>query len=594
MTRRGPSRSPRFDDRIALNFHLQAFRQGARLVRLDRLLLVGMRRAAAGLRPALQAALIVVCGAAVAPHGVAAADAASAAAAIDPAVVLDLANDDSDVKIAAIGRLVATGKPQALAILQALNDGTASTGDGGKRVLIEADGKLQDAVTGAALAPAPADLDAIVINNRIRGVLTSALATLKLGSPDRAVRLAAAKDLQGADSEALLPAIEHATDVEADPEVKSLLALAQASIAVGSQDPAVRLRAVQAMAGTDSAQVREMLATMTTRQKDGSYPEADEKVRAAALASLGHINARLKKYELLAGLFSGVSLGSVLLLVALGLAITYGLMGIINMAHGEFLMIGAYTTFVVQNLFRSLAPAWFNGYVLAAIPAAFIVSAIVGMLLERGVLRFLYGRPLETLLTTWGISLLLIQACRTLFGPQNVEVENPSWMSGGMPLAGGAVIPYNRIVIIAFALIVLFLVWLLLTRTRMGLFVRAVTQNRAMASCTGVPTHRIDMLTFGLGSGVAGLGGVALSQLGNVGPELGQGYIVDSFMVVVLGGVGQLAGTVIAALGLGSVAKFLEPFSGPVLAKIAVLVAIIVFIQKRPQGLFALKGRSAD
>ncbi|HUN91421.1 MAG TPA: urea ABC transporter permease subunit UrtB [Burkholderiaceae bacterium] len=520
--------------------------------------------------------------------------AAPAQAALDPAVVQGLAADDSDAKVAAIGRIVASGDPRALVVLQALGDDAAYTVEGGKRVAIEVGGALQDAVTGAAIDPVPADKDSIVINNRIRGVLSGALAALKLGSTDRAVRLAAARDLQGADSEELLPTIERALAAETDAEIRSKLLVAQATIAVGSQDPAVRLRAVQAMALTDNPQVRQMLASMTTKQKDGSYAEADERVRAAAVAALGEINGRLRKYELLAGLFSGVSLGSVLLLAALGLAITYGLMGIINMAHGEFLMIGAYTTFVVQNLFRSLAPGWFGGYVLAAIPAAFLVSAIVGMLLERGVLRWLYGRPLETLLTTWGVSLLLIQACRSLFGPQNVEVENPGWMSGGIELAGGAVIPYNRIIIIGFAAIVVLLVWLLLTRTRMGLFVRGVTQNRSMASCTGVATHRIDMLTFGLGSGVAGLGGVALSQLGNVGPDLGQGYIVDSFMVVVLGGVGQLAGTIIAALGLGSVAKFLEPFSGAVLAKIFVLVAIILFIQKRPQGLFALKGRSAE
>jgi urea transport system permease protein len=231
---------------------------------------------------------------------------------------------------------------------------------------------------------------------------------------------------------------------------------------------------------------------------------------------------------------------------------------------------------------------------VAALPVAFAVTAVIGMALERGVLRWLYGRPLETLLTTWGVSLLLIQASRTIFGAQNVEVENPSWLSGGFVLGGGYVLQFNRIVIVLFALAVLAAVWLVINRTRMGLYVRGVTQNRAMASCTGVPTNRVDMLTFGLGSGVAGLGGVALSQIGNVGPDLGQSYIVDSFMVVVLGGVGQLAGTVIAAFGLGSIAKFLEPWSGAVLAKIMVLVLIILFIQKRPQGLFALKGRSAE
>jgi urea transport system permease protein len=284
----------------------------------------------------------------------------------------------------------------------------------------------------------------------------------------------------------------------------------------------------------------------------------------------------------------------VLLLAALGLAITFGLMGIINMAHGEMLMIGAYTTYVVQLLFRNYFPGAFDAYVIAAVPAAFLVSALVGIALERSVIRHLYGRPLETLLTTWGISLILIQLARTIFGAQNVEVENPAWMSGGFALGGDVVLPYNRVVIVLFAAFVVVLVWLFLARTRLGLYVRAVTQNRKMADCMGIPTPRVDWLTFGLGSGIAGLGGVALSQIGNVGPDLGQSYIVDSFMVVVLGGVGQLAGTVIAALGLGEINKFLEPFTGAVLGKIIVLVFIILFIQKRPQGLFAMKGRAVE
>jgi urea transport system permease protein len=290
--------------------------------------------------------------------------------------------------------------------------------------------------------------------------------------------------------------------------------------------------------------------------------------------------------------FSGVSLGSVLLLAALGLAITFGLMGIINMAHGEMLMLGAYATYLVQLAFRSYLPQHIDWYLAAAVPAGFLTAALVGMVLERSVIRYLYGRPLETLLATWGISLILIQLVRQLFGAQNVEVANPSWMSGGMILSSGLVLPYNRIVIIVFAVIVVLLVWLLMNRTRLGLFVRAVTQNRTMADCVGVATGKIDTLTFGLGCGIAGLGGVALSQIGNVGPELGQSYIVDSFMVVVLGGVGQLAGTIIAATGLGVVNKFLEPYAGAVLGKILVLVFIIIFIQRRPQGLFAMKGRS--
>jgi len=286
-----------------------------------------------------------------------------------------------------------------------------------------------------------------------------------------------------------------------------------------------------------------------------------------------------------------VSLGSILMLAALGLAITYGLMGVINMAHGELIMIGAYTAYVVQNAFRQLG--LFEWYLLAAVPAAFAAAALVGMLLERAVIRWLYGRPLETLLATWGISLVLIQCVRTLFGAQNVLVENPAWMSGGIAALSNLVLPWNRIAIIVFAALVLAAIGLLLARTRLGLYVRGVTQNREMASCVGVPTARVDTLAFGLGAGIAGLAGCALSQLGNVGPDLGQGYIVDSFMVVVFGGVGQLAGTVYAALVLGFGNKFLEASSGAVIAKIVVLVFIIVFIQHRPQGLFALKGRAA-
>jgi urea transport system permease protein len=322
--------------------------------------------------------------------------------------------------------------------------------------------------------------------------------------------------------------------------------------------------------------------------------EADEDVVRAARASLKAVEARLARGQFVGLLFSGVSLGSILLLAALGLAITYGLMGVINMAHGELIMIGAYTTYVAQNLFRAHLPGAFDWYLVLAVPASFAVSALVGMALERSVIRWLYGRPLETLLATWGISLVLIQGVRTLFGAQNVQVENPSFMSGGIEIFTGIVLPWSRVMIIAFAALVLAAIGLLLARTRLGLFVRGVTQNRAMAACVGVPTARVDTWAFGLGSGLAGLAGCALSQIGNVGPDLGQSYIVDSFMVVVLGGVGQLAGTVYAAMGLGFANKFLESWSGAVLAKIAVLVFIIVFIQKRPQGLFAMKGRAVE
>ena len=292
--------------------------------------------------------------------------------------------------------------------------------------------------------------------------------------------------------------------------------------------------------------------------------------------------------------FSGLSLGSILLLGALGLAITYGVMGIINMAHGELLMVGAYSAYAMQSLFRTYFPSAIDWYLPAAIPLAFFAAALVGVIMERTVIRWLYGRTLETLLATWGLSLILIQAARVLFGAQNVEVANPSWMSGGIELMPNLLLPWNRIIIVGFALFVLSLVWVLMNKTRLGMFVRAVTQNRAMAGCVGVPTSRIDTLAFALGAGIAGLGGLALSQISNVGPDMGQGYIVDAFMVVVLGGVGQLAGAVWAALGLGVFTKLLEGWAGAVVAKIVVLVFIIVFIQKRPQGLFALKGRFVE
>jgi len=322
--------------------------------------------------------------------------------------------------------------------------------------------------------------------------------------------------------------------------------------------------------------------------------EEDLSVKSQLQASIKDIKAALVWGERIGTLFTGLSLGSILLLVALGLAITYGLMGVINMAHGELMMIGAYATDSVQVAFRTYWPSGFDYYLAAALPAAFLSAALVGAVLEKLILRHLYGRPLETLLATWGISLALMQGVRSLYGAQNVAVENPSWMSGGVELLSNLTLPWNRMMIILFAFFVLIFMALLISRTRLGLFVRGVTQNRPMASCMGINTARIDTYAFSLGSGIAGLAGCALSQIGNVGPDLGQGYIVDAFMVVVLGGVGQLMGTVYAALGLGVLNKLLEGLTGAVLAKIAVLVLIIIFIQKRPQGLFALKGRSAE
>jgi urea transport system permease protein len=356
---------------------------------------------------------------------------------------------------------------------------------------------------------------------------------------------------------------------------------------LGSTDKAKRLEAASLLAASKNPNTKTVLI-----ERLGT--EADADVKVALQAALAKVEASLEWGNKLGAIFSGISLGSILLLVALGLAITYGLMGVINMAHGELMMIGAYATYVVQGLFQKYLPGAFDWYLLAAVPVAFMASALMGAALERSVIRFLYGRPLETLLATWGISLMLQQLVRSIFGAQNVGVENPVWMSGGVQVLGNLSLPYNRLVIIVFAVAVLLGVAWLISKTRLGLFVRGVTQNRPIASCMGVNTARVDTYAFALGSGIAGLAGCALSQVGNVGPDLGQGYIVDSFMVVVLGGVGQLAGTVYAALGLGILNKFLEGWTGAVLAKIAVLVFIIIFIQKRPQGIFAMKGRSAE
>ncbi len=508
-------------------------------------------------------------------------------AALDGAVVQQLAAQDTDQKIAAIQQLALSADPEAARLLQALaNDNLLLAGN----KLIRMDGqRVFDAATAVEIAPVPASTESLVINNRVRGELATALAVLKLFVPSRDERLAAAKALEDNVDPVFIPVLERALAQEQDPDVKQMVAQAYALMALKSPDPAQRLAAVKTLGESGNPNLKIQFVALTSPAN-----EADEQVRLAAQVALRTLETRLAWGENISRIFSGLSLGSVLLLAALGLAITYGVMGIINMAHGELLMIGAYATYSVQNIFRSYFPGSLDWYVLAAIPAAFFSAALVGVVMERTVIRWLYGRPLETLLATWGLSLILIQAARVIFGPQNMEVANPSWMSGGVELISNVVLPWNRLVIIGFALFVLGLMWVLLNRTRLGLFVRAVTQNRTMAGCVGVPTGRIDTLAFGLGAGIAGLGGVALSQIANVGPDMGQGYIVDSFMVVVLGGVGQLAGAVWAALGLGVVTKFIEGWAGAVIAKIVVLVFIIIIIQKRPQGLFALKGRSVD
>jgi len=514
--------------------------------------------------------------------------AASPALAIDKSAVEKLAFGEAEERTAAIAALVAEADPRAVPLLESLSEGEMQSvdGKGGKRVLIVKGGQATDAVTGEKVDPVPEGAEDVVANNRLRREIEGALAAFKLLSPDRAARLAAAKQLAGGADASMLGLVKKALEKETDADIKPLLELTAASMEMKGGDKSARIAAIRRLGDSSSPNSRTLLAEAVT--------DTDEDIRIEAQKSLRAVQGRLAWGERAGLLFAGISLGSILLLAALGLAITYGLMGVINMAHGELMMIGAYATYVIQNLFRSHLPGAFDWYLVAAVPVAFAASALVGMALERSVIRFLYGRPLETLLATWGISLMLIQAVRTLFGAQNVQVENPAFMSGGIQAFAGVVFPWSRVYVIVFAALVLFSIYLLLTRTRLGLFVRGVTQNRAMASCVGVPTARVDTWAFGLGSGIAGLAGCALSQLGNVGPDLGQGYIVDSFMVVVFGGVGQLAGTVYAALTLGFANKFLEAMSGAVIAKIVVLVFIIFFIQRRPQGLFAVKGRAVE
>lgn len=485
--------------------------------------------------------------------------------------------------------------PRSLTAVEALLDQRLRVDESGEVYLVEASsGALVDVLTGIG---APVSLDAVRaprLNNRVRRSATALRSQLRLASPDPALRLAAANELRSRPSDAMAEPIRQALALEREPEVRSALEVVLAQVDLRSGDRERRLAAIALIGSLGDRALRAELEPILATDATGVPLEADAEVRAAAGRARDQIENRILFVDTAANFFYGLSLASVLLLAALGLAITFGLMGVINMAHGEMLMLGAYTTYGVLRLFERHAPDWIGLYLLAAVPSAFVVCALVGMALERSVIRFLYGRPLETLLATWGISLILIQTVRTIFGAQNVEVANPSWLSGGYEVLRGVVLPWSRIAIVLFAASMVLAVHLVLQRTRLGLTVRAVTQNRGMAAGLGIATSRVDMVTFGLGSGIAGLGGVALSQIGNVGPDLGQSYIVDSFMVVVLGGVGKVVGTVVAALGLGLLNKFLEPVAGAVLGKIFVLGFLILFIQRRPQGIFALKGRAAE
>ncbi|MCB1382653.1 MAG: urea ABC transporter permease subunit UrtB [Notoacmeibacter sp.] len=492
---------------------------------------------------------------------------------------------------AVIDGLAALGDPRAARALNALSDGELVVRGSDNGVFIvrgTADpATLIDPLTGEPAGAEPqAALTKVKIKNSLRRDIRDAVGALTLAAKDPAVRMRAAETLIANPDPSALESIEAALAAETDAAVRARMETARAAaILLSDRDAAAKAEAIDAVAAIGSRDAMGLLTQFSA--------SAGGELKARADAAITRIKDRLALWNVGQNALYGLSLGSVLLLAAIGLAITFGVMGVINMAHGELVMIGAYTTFVVQEVIRNSAPWLLDWSLLIALPLAFLVSGAVGLVMERGIIRFLYGRPLETLLATWGVSLILQQAVRTIFGPTNREVANPSFMSGAVSI-GEMSMTWNRLYIIVFALAVFAVLLWAINKTSLGLKMRAVTQNRRMASAMGIRTPWVDAMTFALGSGVAGLAGVALSQIDNVSPNLGQGYIIDSFMVVVFGGVGNLWGTLVGALSLGIVNKFLEPYAGAVLGKILVLVFIIIFIQKRPRGLFALKGRSVE
>jgi urea transport system permease protein len=524
------------------------------------------------------------------------ASAAGATTSLTAADLAPLAGDDFDAKSAALGALAlrAAQDPHASRLLQALAKDNVFANDA-NRVLIGDGDNYRDPLTDQAVSADEAgNAQQITLPNVLRARVDGMASASRLSATDPAQRRAAIDAMLRNPDPGAAAQVDAALAAEKDPALHAKLETLWAMTALHDPSADRRLRAVQLIAAEGRIGGLEMLRPLTLKSAAGVYAETDPRVRAAAQDGIDRLASMQRRADIAGDVFAGLSLGSVLLLAALGLAITYGLIGVINMAHGEFLMIGAYATYVVQNLFIKYVPNAVGWYPVVAVPMSFLAAALVGVVIERLIIRHLYGRPLETLLTTFGISLLLMQGTRMLFGAQNVQVANPNWMSGGIAILPGLTLPYNRLVILAFSVAVIVLAWTVLNRTRLGLYIRAVTQNRRMAACVGVRTARVDCYAFAFGAGIAGLGGCALSQIGNVGPDLGQTYIIDSFMSVVLGGVGQLAGTVIGAFGLGIVSKAIEPFWGAVLAKIFVLMLVVLFIQKRPQGLFALKGRSAE
>ncbi len=508
---------------------------------------------------------------------------AARAQGLDQAMQRFAADSFGDTE-AAVAAVVASGAPHAAAILEALAD---------RRLLVTADkkviyrdtaGKTFDAATGAEAAGTG---EPVRLNNRLRGVVAAAVGSLTLMAPDPARRLQAANSIFRSRDATALSGLEAALAKEADPKVRKAFAEARAAILITGKDTseADKVQAAQVLSGRTTPDGLALLRQVATGAAGPLKVLVDQ--------GIADIERQQQIISAARTLWFGLSLGSVLLLAAIGLAITFGVMGVINMAHGEMVMIGAYTTFVVQEVIRDHAPHLFDWSLPIAVPLAFLVAGAVGVAIERGVIRFLYGRPLETLLATFGVSLILQQAVRTWFGPTNREVGAPSYMTGSFDLMG-LEITYGRLWILVFTLAVFAALLLVLKATPLGLQMRAVTQNRRMAASMGIRTRFVDAMTFGLGSGIAGIAGVALSQIDNVSPNLGQSYIIDSFMVVVFGGVGNLWGTLLGAFGLGIANKILEPWAGAVLGKIVILVLIILFIQKRPRGLFALKGRAVE
>ena len=518
--------------------------------------------------------------------------------------LVDLAGDDGDKREAAVTVLGKTGDPRWLAFLGALRDGNVYARPSGKTVEIVVGGarstqgdkdviEIHNAYERRPLGVVPvADLTEVSADRRLRIAIKPFLEAdetrTQFGDADPAVRAGAALKLANHGDPAAIPVLEEALKKERVARVRQALEEAIGLLRLGSADAPTRILAAQALGGLHSGNALPALQRLAA---DASLTETERETARGAIRRIERWGILVTTLETL---FQGASLASILLLMALGLAIVFGLMGVINMAHGELMALGAYSTFVVQNTFRAHWPGQFDAYFLVALPVSFLVAAAVGLVLERGVIRHLYGRPLETLLLTWGASLIIQQGLRLWFGAANVDVASPTWLSGGLPLMVGLTLPWNRIFIIALATAAVLGMYVILFRTGAGLRIRAVTQNRGMAACLGVRAGTVDATTFALGAGLAGLAGCALTQIGNVGPSLGQNYIVDSFMVVVTGGVGKLAGTILAAAGIGGLNKGIEPALGAVFAKVAILIGVILFLQRRPAGLFATRGRNAE